>query len=831
MQNTVKRQVFKHSKPGVNDSESFSVYEDCNDSPIDMNHNSPKNNFNIRDYFNSCNTIPLSSKSNIFDGKKDNDPLVPNCDCQGGAKPCKGCNDVCSLRNLRSLRGNNPDISNQSNFGSIPLPGNETLTEFPAVTENPLEDPVIAPREYTVTTTLCVSTDADFATAASINKVIGDIVFANPPPPPLGPGLSTLLPSAIILNDVFPNLISVEGSIYIIGTNYDEIKGFPSLRYVTGSIVIANNPYLTKIPDFPALLTVGGGVVIPPPIIPQSFNDPASAINFNVSTNSARSNATFNASNTRKQTQKGNIQTKVNVQTRNNGQNQTQKKNIQTKSTIQSKAIPTPKIPKFNYFNISSKPLNNNFRTNVNAANFNAANINSKNINIAQLLPDPNELDPRCAPGMFIISNNSSLLSIYGINCLKYVKNAVIIANNASLNNIAAFGFLRQVPLIVIFGNPVLALILAFINLSNVVDLFIANNNINGTGQLVFRAFQKLYSVTGLLVITGNRNIVELVFNKLNIVCEALIIRSNQGLECIALEYLTVVGDFIVESNRNLLTLKYILLKQILGRLSIANNCALKNIYPGNDLGLIASGVIIAENGALQGICAFNETTIIGARCLANTGLETPIICCQCTVDNPVDWVAAIRRVDCAVTINLPLTIYNDIVNQCAYTPPNDFFVQLAYPSVGPNQLPPLPEDVPGFITYSIIVYRNNSLKGLNIFNKLRVAPASINIVGNPTLHTITSFAVIGHALDVWIRNNPNLRYLFGFSELINVRDFILMESTKLLNFRSLKCLESSQLINLEVGYGNSVEIGRNPLPSVFGYLTYFQGLEQQTML
>ena len=65
------------------------------------------------------------------------------------------------------------------------------------------------------------------------------------------------------VHDIFPNLVGINGSLYIVGTNYTKITGFDKLRYVTGSIVIVNNPKLIHIPAFPALLTVSSYPVRP----------------------------------------------------------------------------------------------------------------------------------------------------------------------------------------------------------------------------------------------------------------------------------------------------------------------------------------------------------------------------------------------------------------------------------------------------------------------------------------------------------------------------------------------------------------------------------------
>lgn len=63
------------------------------------------------------------------------------------------------------------------------------------------------------------------------------------------------------VHDVLSNLIGIHGSLYITGTDYHELTGFAKLEYITGDLIIHENPTLRVIPTFPSLRHVRSIVI------------------------------------------------------------------------------------------------------------------------------------------------------------------------------------------------------------------------------------------------------------------------------------------------------------------------------------------------------------------------------------------------------------------------------------------------------------------------------------------------------------------------------------------------------------------------------------------
>lgn len=197
--------------------------------------------------------------------RRNNSEVLLNCVARASA--CQGCDTDCNF-----LRNDNLP------FGITIIPGSGKLTEFPIAPDNlngPDDNPNfldcirnadLCPRAYPPTN-ICIRDCLEFAAAAQINFINGDLIIADPGL--LGNanvGILQVLPlpnnDAI---DIFPNLLGINGNLYIVGTRYRRITGFDKLRFVTGSIVIVNNPELISIPTFPSLLSVGGLVTLIPP--------------------------------------------------------------------------------------------------------------------------------------------------------------------------------------------------------------------------------------------------------------------------------------------------------------------------------------------------------------------------------------------------------------------------------------------------------------------------------------------------------------------------------------------------------------------------------------
>ncbi len=206
--------------------------------------------------------------------RNDSEPVFH---CIDAAKLCAGgCDSECSL------------YSNQSfPFGITIIPGSGKLTEFPLSNENLncLEDggnfldcirnADLCPRAYPPTN-ICIRDSTEFAAISQVNFINGDLIIGDPEIPIGNAGILQILPlPGNDLLNIFPNLLGINGSLYIVGTQYRRITGFDRLRFVTGSIVIVNNPNLISIPTFASLLTAAGLVNLFPPVsgsIPMDNN-------------------------------------------------------------------------------------------------------------------------------------------------------------------------------------------------------------------------------------------------------------------------------------------------------------------------------------------------------------------------------------------------------------------------------------------------------------------------------------------------------------------------------------------------------------------------------
>lgn len=193
--------------------------------------------------------------------------MTRNCseillNCETKIWPEQECNSECNYYN-------------DSAFGITIIPGSGKLIECPKDKNDDenidngnnfidcIRNKDICPKAYPVNSNLCLSDCTDFSASAQINFVNGNIIINDSLQQPRHhTGISQCL--SISVNDaidIFPNLLGVNGSIYIINTQYTKITGFDKLRFVTGSIVIVNNPNLVIVPTFPSLLNVGGQVV------------------------------------------------------------------------------------------------------------------------------------------------------------------------------------------------------------------------------------------------------------------------------------------------------------------------------------------------------------------------------------------------------------------------------------------------------------------------------------------------------------------------------------------------------------------------------------------
>lgn len=115
----------------------------------------------------------------------------------------------------------------------------------------------ICPQEFLEP--VCIRTNSDIKLSHIPNYINGDLVILseNINPCPTDSIFSNLVTKTETDYELFPNLLGVNGSIYIIGTTFDKLDGFDCLRYVTGNIVIVNNINLERIPLFKNVRTIG----------------------------------------------------------------------------------------------------------------------------------------------------------------------------------------------------------------------------------------------------------------------------------------------------------------------------------------------------------------------------------------------------------------------------------------------------------------------------------------------------------------------------------------------------------------------------------------------
>lgn len=183
---------------------------------------------------------------------------------------CASAADSCS----ETCNGCSSNRIDGSPFGVSIIAGSGKLSEFPLSNDSlncPEEGSTllecirnadICPKAFPPTT-ICVRECPEFSSLSQTNFINGDLVIAAPLLTSFANigTLQVLPPPSNDLIDIFPNLLGINGSLYIVGTPYRNITGFEKLRFVTGSIVIVNNPNLIVIPEFASLLSVGGQVV------------------------------------------------------------------------------------------------------------------------------------------------------------------------------------------------------------------------------------------------------------------------------------------------------------------------------------------------------------------------------------------------------------------------------------------------------------------------------------------------------------------------------------------------------------------------------------------
>ena len=648
-----------------------------------------------------------------------------------------GCDTKCNFNRLDS-----------SPFGINIIPGSGKLAEFPVSCSDEccdgcdagnlldsIRDTQSCPR-VNYLDTICVSECQEYGALAGFNFINGDLVIASPESDIANNScILKSLPIGTDLIDIFPNLLGVNGSIYIVGTEYRVITGFEKLRFVTGSIVIVNNIDLEILPIFPNLLNVGG-----------------------------------------------------------------QNQNL-------------PYLPEGSC---------------------------------------DSDCDANCGRSSIIIANNASLKKITGFEPLRQVSNGIYIANNNCLTHICAFVHLYRTDRLVISHNPVLIRIVGFCYLDNLpVGLYILSNGNADDIELTINAFSALENVADLVVV-GNGNIKSLIFESV-IGARNVVIKSNGLVEFAS--NITTLKSLIIEYNRHLISIRLPRLVSVRNSIRVNHNAALEILDISDSLKKVGHGIMIAQNPKLAELTGFNKVKYIGSSCAQRAGFNpfppspfpppfgspnSPIIahlipnpcsCIPCMSNIEYDW-ELITVINCVITDAFPPCFYDASECECPYLLPNEFFANLCSTKsgCGPNGRPcgstcscSCGEELLNSVNYSIIIFGNNRLKAIGGFCNLRHVNSNIYIISNPILHTINAFGQLAFAVDVWIRNNPSLKFIIGFTNLLSVRDFVLLESGCLIDFCGLKSLEFAQSISSEAKTAKSIKLGSQPIPSILGYTLYYQ--------
>lgn len=603
---------------------------------------------------------------------------------------CDSCHNDCPYIKKDSLPG-----------GIAIIPGSGKLFEYPIKTDNVVlkEGPGIldfvksiphCPEIYEGI--VCIKECCEFAAVAGLNFINGDLVINSPC---ISENCDKLAGDLFLQNDalnIFPNLLGVNGTIYIVGTDYKRITGFEKLKYVTGSIVIVNNHSLVQIPSFPSLVSISG------------------------------------------------------------------------------KPVKTPEV--------------------------------------------------QCARAALIIAANPCLRRITGFDTLRQVKDGIFIANNGSLTHICGFIHLYRTDRIVIASNENLNNIVGFCYLDTVNSgLYILDNNCVGTHDLELRAFVAL-EVVEHLVIIGNRALKEVKLEKLEDV-DCLIVRSNPHLATFS-SSVKYVNSLYIEDNKSLQKIILEELLEVKKYFNLNKNAGLIVLDTFNKLKRVGAGILIADNSELLEIKGFKVLKYIGSRCAIKTPSCEENECCECTAHIHVDWCQIIH-VSCKEIIDeFQSYTYDTSSTACAYQLPEKFFKLIC--GQANNCHCPHGEEhgcVP-VVTYSLNIFRNFRLKAIGSFLELKNVESNIFIVANTALHTIHGFTKLSFALDVWIRNQPNLKYVIGFGNLKFVRNLVGLETVCLLSWDSLVSLEAAQHIAIESKTKKSVKLPKRPIPSVSGYILYY---------
>jgi len=444
--------------------------------------------------------------------------------------------------------------------------------------------------------------------------------------------------------------------------------------------------------------------------------------------------------------------------------------------------------------------------------------------------------------------NNGVLRKIVGFECLRQVKDGIFIADNSCLTAICGFVHLYRTDRVVISNNANLNKIIGFCWTDTInIELAILDNNSAGNQDLVITAFLTL-EVAENVIIIGNQYLKYIALDTLRSVPDKFRVRSNPQLISLSSSVITA-GSIAIENNNDLVHLHFPELIAVNDILNINNNATLQVLKTFPLLARVGGGIMIAQNAQLCEIKDFASLKYIGSSCNSPVS-PTASACCNCIAGVLPNWLAifvpctptspctvlpcVLPPSCCAEPLNLfDPTLYDFIpgcsaippscvsVIPCAYVLPADFYAEICNVNNNCcNNVAVLTG--PAVIDYSLIIFGNPRLYAISAFHALKHVQASIFIIANALLHTIHAFEQLHFALDIWIRNNPNIKYIIGFNNLMSIRDLVVLETVCLCEWHDLRKLEFAQLIALESKTSKAIQFPKHPIPSVLGYNLYY---------
>jgi len=318
------------------------------------------------------------------------------------------------------------------------------------------------------------------------------------------------------------------------------------------------------------------------------------------------------------------------------------------------------------------------------------------------------------------------------------------------------------------------------------------------------------------------KNITAIKFPALKTVRHEFIIRSNIRLQSIE-SNIKYVSDLYIENNNKLYRISFPKLCIVNRTININANCVIECIDTFDKLQKVGVGIMIAANPQLTEIKNFHSLKYIGSNCIQNQN-PPPISGCTCLVEINIGQPPS--RTGCIITDNLDLSVYDAGITACAYVLDSNFFTLTCQPNsqclenaeIGMSNSPTL-------VNSSLIIYNNSRLRGIDAFAAIRHVEAVIFIIDNIVLHTINAFGQLSFALDIWIRNNPALKYIFAFGKLMLIRDLTVLESVCLVGLNSLLSLEFAQNVAIESKSSSAVRV--KSVPSILAYDLYYSFIDR----